>query len=63
MKTWKSNWEDSKKHYMDWWQQKGIVLTMWEHLDKEGTARELVKAPAPAKDLNQFWFDPDWRSD
>ncbi len=63
MKTWKPDWEASKKHYMDWWQHRGIVLSMWEHLDKEGAPWEQVPAPVPAKDLNQFWFDPDWRSD
>ncbi|MBP8982626.1 MAG: hypothetical protein KBG19_06290 [Bacteroidales bacterium] len=62
MHNWKSNWETSKKHYMDWWQHQGIVLTMWEHIDKEGAPWEQVPAPAPAKDLNQFWFDPEWRS-
>ena len=63
MKTWKSNWEASQKRYLDWWQQKGIVLSMWEHLDKEGAPHEDVPVNAQAKDLNQFWFDPDWRSD
>lgn len=60
---WKSNFEESKKRYMDWWNQKGIVLTMWEHLDKEGAPYANILEPAKAKDLNQFWFDPEWRSD
>lgn len=63
MKTWKANFEESKKHYMDWWNQKGIVLTMWEHLDKEGAPYANIPEPVPAKDIDQFWFDPDWRSD
>lgn len=63
MTTWKQNFEESKKHYIDWWNQKGIVLTMWEHLDKDGAPYADIPAPAPAKDMNQFWFDPDWRSD
>ena len=28
--TWKSNFEETKKHYTNWWNQKGIVLTMWD---------------------------------
>lgn len=63
MKTWKENFEVSKKHYMDWWNQKGVVLTMWEHLDKDGSPHEAVQVPTPAKDMNQFWFDPEWRSE
>lgn len=62
MHTWKSNWEESKKHYIDWWNGKGIVLSMWEHLQKDGEPHEIVVKPAPVKDLNQFWFDPDWRA-
>ncbi len=63
MNTWKSNFEASKAHYLNWWNQKGIVLTMWEHLDKEGAPYANIAEPAAAKDLNQFWFDPEWRSD
>ena len=62
IKTWKENWEDSKKRYRKWWQGKGIVLSMWEHIESEGEPHELIIPPPPAKDLNQFWFDPQWRS-
>ena len=63
MNTWKSNWEETKKHYIDWWHGKGIVLTMWEHLLKEGPPHEPVMAPKPPLDLNQYWFDPQWRAE
>jgi len=59
----KPNLEASKKRYLDWWQGKGIVLTMWEHLKKTDVPCEDIPEPPTAKDLNQFWFDPDWRSD
>ena len=29
MNTWKANLEETKKHYIDWWNHKGIVLYMW----------------------------------
>jgi hypothetical protein len=63
MQTWKANFEETKQHYLNWWNQKGIVLTMWEHLQKEGAPYGDVPAPAPHKDMNQFWFDPQWRAD
>jgi hypothetical protein len=63
MNTWKTNFEASKQHYLDWWNQKGVVLTMWEHLDKEGEPYAAIPAPPAAKDMNRFWFDPEWRSD
>ena len=62
MNTWKSNWEESKKSYLNWWNQKGIVLSMWEHLEKDGEPYESVPAPPPHRDLDQFFFDPAWRA-
>jgi hypothetical protein len=61
--TWKQNWEDSKKRYLDWWNGKGLVITMWEHLEKDGKPHESLTPPLPPGDLNQFWFDPGWRAE
>ncbi len=60
--SWKANFSETKKHYTDWWNGKGIVLTMWEHLFKDGAPYENILPPPPHKDLNQFWFDADWRA-
>ena len=62
MKTWKDNFDESKKRYINWWNQKGLVISMWEHLEKEGAPYEQVITPNPAKDLKQYWFDPEWRA-
>jgi hypothetical protein len=59
---WKENWEDSRQHYLDWWAGHGLVITMWEHLPKDGAPHEAILAPAPARDLSQLWFDPEWRA-
>jgi len=61
--TWKPNFDESKKHYTDWWNHKGIVLSMWEHLDKEGIPYDMVSPPSSPRDINQFWFDPQWRAE
>ena len=62
MNTWKKNMEETKQHYIDWWNHKGIVLNMWEHFQDGVTPHADVPAPAPPKDLNQKWFDPEWRA-
>ena len=31
---WKVNLEETKKHYINWWNHKGIVLNMWEHFQE-----------------------------
>ena len=63
MNTWKQNLEDTKRRYIDWWNHRGIVLNMWEHFQQGVTPHADVSEPMPYKDLNQRWFDPEWRSD
>ena len=63
MNTWKANLEETKKHYIDWWNHKGIVLNMWEHFQEGVTPHADIPAPKPYKDLNQRWFDPQWRAE
>lgn len=62
MKTWKSNLEETKKRYIDWWNHKGIVVNMWEHFQEGVKPHAKVAAPKAPKDLNQKWFDPEWRA-
>ena len=63
MNTWKQNLEETKKHYIDWWNHKGIVLNMWEHFQEGVQPHADIPAPTPYKDLNQRWFDPQWRAE
>ena len=63
MNTWKANLEETKKHYIDWWNHKGIILNMWEHFQEGVTPHADIPAPKPYKDLNQRWFDPVWRAE
>lgn len=63
MKTWKSNLEETKQRYIDWWNHKGIILNMWEHFQEGVMPHADVAPPAPAKDLSQKWFDPQWRAE
>ncbi len=59
---WKENWGESRQHYLDWWAGRGLVVSMWEHLEQEGPPHEVAPQPPPARDLQQYWFDPDWRA-
>ncbi len=62
MKTWKDNWVESAKRYLEWWEGRGLLISMWEHLRKEGTPHEQVPEPPPPADLRQYWLDPVWRA-
>ena len=63
MKTWKSNLEETKQRYINWWNHKGIILNMWEHFQDGVQPHAEITPPAPAKDLSQKWFDPQWRAE
>jgi hypothetical protein len=63
MQTWKTNWTESKQRYLDWWKGKGLLISMWEHLKKDGAPHEQVTEPKPFTDLSQYWFDPVWRAE
>ena len=63
MNTWKPNLEETKKRYINWWNHKGIILNMWEHFQEGVTPHADVPMPVAPKDLNQKWFDPQWRAD
>lgn len=36
---------------------------MWEHFQEDVKPHADIPAPSPAKDLNQKWFDPQWRAE
>ena len=42
MKTWKSNLEETKQRYINWWNHKGIILNMWEHFQEGAGAMFLL---------------------
>ena len=63
MKTWKSNLEETKQRYINWWNHKGIILNMWKHFQEGVQPHAEITPPAPAKDLSQKWFDPQWRAE
>ena len=60
---WKPNLEETKKHYIDWWNHKGIVLNMWEHFQEGVKPHADVPMPPASKTLDQKWFDPEWRAE
>ena len=59
METWKTNLDETKKRYIDWWNHKGIILNMWEHFPGRCETSCGYPCTLPGKDLNQKWFDPN----
>ncbi len=63
METWKKNWPECQKRYIDWWNHKGFLISMWEHLQQGVTPHANIPQPAAPQDNNQRWFDPEWRAE
>ncbi len=63
MNTWKQNLEETKQRYINWWNHKGIILNMWEHFQEGVKPHADIPMPPAPRDLNQKWFDPQWRAD
>ncbi|MCK9160672.1 MAG: cobalamin-dependent protein, partial [Bacteroidaceae bacterium] len=53
----------TKQHYISWWDHRGIVLNMWEHFQNGVTPHAHIQKPEAPANLDQKWFDPQWRAD
>jgi len=62
MKTWKQNLDETKQRYTEWWNHRGIIVNMWEHFQEGVVPHADIPEPEAPRDLNQRWFDPEWRS-
>ena len=56
---WKENWAAARQHHIDWWEHKGLVL--WLTAPKD-SPWEKVPAPAEPRDLEERWFDAEYRT-
>ena len=62
IKTWKPDLEETKQRYVEWWNHKGVIVNMWEHFQQGVTPHADIPMPEEPRDLNQKWFDPQWRA-
>ena len=60
---WKKNLEETKQHYINWWNHKGIVLNMWEHFQEGVKPHADIPMPPAPESLRQKWFDVQWRAE
>jgi len=45
---WKSNWQETRQHFKDWWERKGLVLGMWGACNRPDRPHEETEAtPEP----------------
>jgi hypothetical protein len=59
--AWKPNWEETKQHFIQWWQHQGLVFNTWEAVNA-GFTHEVVEHPGESPDIDFFYTQPRWRA-
>ena len=59
--AWKPNWEETKRNFINWWHQEGLVLCMFEAPDSD-THQELYDHPGESPNADYFYTHPNWRA-
>ncbi len=59
---WKENWEDTKRHFTDWWNHKGLVVGMWGAPAAGKHVHEHVQDPPSPSSIRDAYTDPEARA-
>lgn len=59
--SWKPNWQETKQHFIDWWNHEGLVIGAWYGLAKEN-ASETIQRPVAPNSIEQRCLDVNWRA-
>jgi len=60
--TWKANWTETRKHFVDWWNHEGLVVGMFS-APCDHPARDDSQAPPEPASVEQRYLDVQWRRD
>ncbi len=59
--AWKENWDETKAHFIDWWNHDGFVFGAWSHVPGR-SAREETPDPGPSGRSKERYTDPQLRA-
>lgn len=59
---WKENVEETKQHFQDWWQRKGLVVGNWGAIMHPGTHRVNMEAPPFPQDPRDVYLNVPLRA-
>ena len=59
--SWKPNWEQTKSHFIKWWQHEGLVFNTWQAVATDNH-HEASDHPGESPDIDFFYTQPEWRS-
>ena len=52
---WKKNWEETKQHFVDWWNHEGLVIGMWGAPPLDAAPHEDVESPPVAESSRDLY--------
>ena len=58
--SWKPNWSDTKKHFSEFWNRKGVIIASWMP-PKGATQIESVKE-VECPDIREYYLNPVLRA-
>ncbi len=59
--TWKSNWPETRRHFVDWWQRDGMVFTCGTGIEAQPPHAD-VADPGPPPPTADFYADAQYRA-
>lgn len=59
---WKRNWEETKQHFIDWWNRDGLLLGSWSATVLADMPHEVTEAPAPPASVRDRYVDAERRA-
>lgn len=59
--AWKSNWEETKRNFMAWWHQEGLILCMQGPVNRD-IPHEPYAHPGESPNVEYFYTHPKWRA-
>lgn len=59
---WKSNWDDARRHFIDWWDRKGLVLKLNVARPAQRPPHEVVERPPKAASLAEYYCNAGLRA-
>ncbi|MFA6290980.1 MAG: hypothetical protein WC637_04320, partial [Victivallales bacterium] len=58
--SWKPNWGDTKKHFIDFWNRKGVVIASWGPPKGAKQIESVKKVECP--DIREYYMNPVLRA-
>ena len=59
---WKSNWDETKQHFIDWWNRDGLVIGAWGAPRSDGPPHEETNTPPKAESIRDRYENGERRA-